>query len=64
MNDQERTMAKYIRELEIYALKNCSNVCEKDRIVESISALSEQLTLAVGRRIIKETYKNGQASVS
>lgn len=59
MNEKELQVAKELRELEIFFLKSANNVDEKAHLVASLDNLKHQLTLIVGRRIIKETYKNG-----
>ena len=59
MNEHEISMAKALTELQIFIIKSAENVDEKRSLVDSFEVLKKQLTLIVGRRIIKETYKNG-----
>ena len=59
MNEKEIQVAKELRELEVFFLKSANNVDEKTQLVSALDTLKHQLTLIVGRRIIKETYKNG-----
>lgn len=58
MTDHEKLMIKYLLELNTFILKSAENLEEKRILEDTMAVLKRQLTLGVGRRIIKETYKN------
>ena len=57
MNEHELQVIKTINELSLFMTRNSANLEESKQVQLAIGVLSNQLVMAVGRRIIKESKK-------
>lgn len=59
MNTVEKTMLKYIEQLEFFMFSNCDTARDREEVRILVDSLTEQLIRIVGLRNIKEMKKNG-----
>lgn len=59
MNTVEKTMLKYIEQLEFFMFNNCDTARDREEVRILVDSLTEQLIRIVGLRNIKEMKKNG-----